>query len=131
MTRPYSVRFVSTSLREQWVDYVVPSGRRAVVRLIQTVNWGAGGATTYVHVANLDIFVAHLPGGEGTSSLETRLTAYAGEAIGCFLRGEVVTCQLHGFLFSDEYGPADEPDLMVPGDRPPPGVDVPPWPVWT
>lgn len=80
MAGVYTVRFLIFSGLGTY-PYVVPAGKRAVIKQISLVNLSSGNAGYNVSVAGVRIWYGSVPGGASAVSGNLTLVANAGETL--------------------------------------------------
>lgn len=113
----YSERFLSYSGPDAMLSYVVPYGRRAVVKGLSGSNLQSPGAQVYVGAAGVYAFVITLAAATQGFYQELRLVAYAGESIIVATYGPVVRVHLSGYLFLDDAGAPASPATLPAVDQ--------------
>jgi hypothetical protein len=117
--RVYTESFVRTSVTETWVDYVVPPGKRAVVKCVTAVGYDSGSWASIVMVAAIEVSDLFATGRVSLASPGLTVVAYAGDAIGVLQLGGTVFTTVSGYLF-------DDPDSRAPAvEHTPIGVERP------
>jgi hypothetical protein len=126
LQRPFTERFIASTLQSAWVDYHVPAGYRAVVRNVAATSFVASAGLLQV-VAGPTVLAAHdFPAASAFFSFETRAVAYAGEVIRSFMNtgnGAVTIC---GYLFADNTVRGTQLPATDQGPWPPPTWEVAP-----
>jgi hypothetical protein len=123
MAAVYSTRFIATTAGGVQVNFIVPPMKRAVVRGIYGVSFGAVGGTVYVNCGAWNVWFLRIQEVPQRLAGDIRAVAYAGEAIGCFIDATSVSIVVSGYLFDDPIGAAlDGQDGQEdPAYPPPPG----------
>lgn len=121
MARPFSVRFMHGYGSGIYTRFIVPSGKRAVIRNV--LAWsGTTGHRYWLLLQASNVRYWSSPGAGSTDNLETRCVAYAGETIETYTDGDTIHVWVSGYLFDDGPAvtslPADEP-VRVEGEPPP------------
>lgn len=99
----YSTRFITTGAGSGYWRYWVPAGRRAVVRYVTVMNFGAAGDMGALIVANTIVWRAY-PGSLQTMDRDMRVVAVAGEAIEWYSSTVNLFATVSGYLFQDTPG---------------------------
>lgn len=113
----YSERFVNTSAPGVWVSYVVPAGKRAVLRCVTANNPNSAAGDFYAHVQGVYVVVGPLQAHSSRVEGELRVVVYAGESLGLFVATTGMGGSMSGYLFDDASGrgaPDVEYDLELP-----------------
>jgi hypothetical protein len=100
-SRVYSTRFILIDSLNGSTAYVVPAGKRAVVREMDAIARSAGGANVYLYVAGVAIVNDNIPGtGTGYTQWRGEVVARAGETIQVTT---TLSCNVYcgGFLLDD------------------------------
>jgi hypothetical protein len=100
----YSTRFLEHAGAPLARTYVVPAGKRAVVRCVNYGCYQSTGSVVYVGVNGKYVFVLPLPAATTGGAIDCRMVAYAGENILLTTQGTDVRVQVSGFLFNDPSG---------------------------
>lgn len=100
MSRAYSTRFLAAGGSTGDHFYTVPSGARAVLRVVDAINNGAAAAKLYVTIAGFAVSNPTLQA-SGSYHADTRQVAYAGEKIGLWLETVGLYGIVSGYLFED------------------------------
>lgn len=119
MARVYSTRFFHSAVTNAYVVYVVPPGKRAVVRHAVAVNYGTDAGKFTLQGAGAVIWAVPLPGGGATSQVELRAVVNAGEQLTGYMAATSGHCYLSGYLFDVEGTVAEDEWVIVPGPPPP------------
>jgi hypothetical protein len=117
--RAYSERFVGIMGVDGYHTYLVPVGKRAVVKCI-TAGSFSGAGDVYVYIAGVIVFQKHFLATESAVASALQLVAYAGEAVTVFYSTTALTAHVDGFLLEDPGGMRAE-------RRPPIHTEQPPW----
>lgn len=123
----YSHRFVQVQVPGTWAGYTVPGGHRAVVRSIMMSTYQQSDGEAYVSVAGITIARAVFQAGTFTQNVDTRLVAYAGEAIMALTYGVQTRVVVGGYLFVDPASAKGPPPAaqQLPAPPLPPGPHPP------
>lgn len=93
--------------------FTVPEGRRAVVRSMSVLYWGAAGSSAFLYVHGIPLYYFVSLAANHVATLELRLTAYEGETIEMRLVGSDLSYALDGFLYADDDGRPDDKDNVI------------------
>lgn len=96
----YSTRFVLASAPAS-TSYVVPPGKRAVVKQVTVFNGGGAAAVCALSIAGTGVWAASVPGGNGGLGTGVMLVAYPGESISLYLGAANMGGSVSGFLFEN------------------------------
>lgn len=114
----YTERFLSTGQPNQWMDYVVPPGQRAILKWVSASHWGEAGMDLNVTVAAMYVLTHHFPASMSTINVPVLAVAYGGERMSVLMQGESSQCHLSGYLLTDPSGrtgppagPAQQPEV--------------------
>jgi len=88
--------------------FVVPAGKRAVVRHITLGLWQPGLVMVQVHGIVVCFWDRPTTGDPPLVAFDCRFTAYAGESIEVAVYASSSTYAVDGFLFRDELGEPDD-----------------------
>ena len=99
--RPYSERFIKTTGAGHTESYVVPPGRRAVVKRVDFLNAAATASNAFLVIAGVTAWGTSVPGNFGSSGLTTSHVAYGGETIATITGGTDLRAVVSGYLLSE------------------------------
>jgi hypothetical protein len=105
VSRAYSERFIGSLGLVGTRSYVVPAGRRAVVRSLTYASTAPSGQYIQLHVAGLLAYTFTSPGSTVNEHHEVRLVAYAGESVTVYTSNAGFRYAVNGYLFDDYAGP--------------------------
>jgi hypothetical protein len=97
----YSVEFYKTAGAGHSAAYVVPAGKRAVVRSIVAASGGEANTFAWIYLAGVLIYAVHIPATDTLHQAEMRQVAYAGEQLAFVTYGSAVHLGVGGYLFND------------------------------
>jgi hypothetical protein len=124
----YSERFLLMRGQNVQAQYLVPPGKRAVVRCITVANLSLSQGNGALFVAERVCWFWLSPGEYGSVWADVRIVAYQGEFMHLSLEGPDVAGSVSGYLFDDLGEVAGF--LPAPGAPPPAveGIPLPPPP---
>jgi hypothetical protein len=120
----YSETFVKTAGQQGYFTYLVPGGKRAIVRQVIAINYA--DVTGYVNcqVAGVCCSLVLFPAAPRNSSLAVMVVAYAGALIAVSTSVPGFHVSMSGYLMSDLSGlqgaPPASGQLPAPDPGPPP-----------
>lgn len=95
----YSERLIGfTSGTER--TFVVPAGRRAIVKMVTANNATAAAIQAVVQIAGVAVCVLSVPVNDGRSVLGMHAVAYEGESIRAVLSSAPGSMSVHGYLLA-------------------------------
>jgi hypothetical protein len=100
----YSTRFMVHAALEaepQSLNYVVPAGKRAVIKSVVAFNGGAAAALVSLRLAGSWVWSASVPGGSNGVSADLFMVAYAGESLELYLGAPNMGGTCSGYLLMD------------------------------
>ena len=112
MAGTYSVRFIQVAGANAAGTYVVPPGKRAVVKGVTAYLASGASAALALAVNNVNVWAAPLPAAGQGLYTEVRLVAYSGEPIALASSGADVRAHVSGFLFDDPAGGQRDPTQL-------------------
>ena len=124
MSLVYSERFVGSQGTGAGASWMVPAGKRAVIRCVASVQGGAVAGFAYVTAGPQTLWIRDFPAQRLSVEQEFRAVVYAGEFIGCYTHAVEQSVQCHGYLFDDTTARAQQ--LPV-APVPPPVPGPSPW----
>jgi len=101
-SRPYSETFIRAYGPQGWWTYVVPAGKRAVVRNVTVVDGIGVSGHTQVEVQGIIVALAIFPASLRFYSIDMRVVAYQGQEIRVFLAVQGIHVCVSGFEFVDD-----------------------------
>lgn len=107
----YSERFVTARGPNILTQWVVPAGRRAVVKSIVAVNAGSSPHLWQMFLAGSYAFGDTLPGPDLGRTYAVMQVLYGGQSLGIWTTHIDIAVSVSGYLFDDPNGPD-----AVPGD---------------
>ena len=117
----YSERFIYSAVPGQAHTYVVPAGKRAVLRCITAVSYGAAGGDVFVNISGVDVWARHVPDGSSLIEGNFRIVMYSGEFVQIYMVADAMFCTVSGYLFADTQeldAPEADTDLEWQGSSP-------------
>ena len=97
----YTERFICALTPGVLETFIVPVGKRAVLRCVTFVNRSSAAASCYVAVGPGHALLLKAPGGESAVEGDLRVPAYPGEGIGLVMTGTDGSATASGYLFDD------------------------------
>jgi hypothetical protein len=119
----YSVRFIIASNVAGTYNYVVPAGKRAVVKSVSAFNTHPTTTQNVYLNVGPTLWAAAVPAQAAATPPEIMIVAYAGDTIGLVIQHGDLRAQCSGYLLEDPGGAAEDPP--VPGQLPALGPDDP------
>ena len=114
----YTERFIDAYGLNVWTEFVVPSGKRAIVRntLVQA---GNGGGAYWIYLLGRTVWYRAFTGANEHEDFETRITVYSGESLRVFTNAPDIRVVMTGYLFTEaadagEDAPAQHRPAMYP-----------------
>lgn len=105
MAGVYSTRFILAYGAGVASEYVVPAGKRAVVKMLDAVELQGGAGNIYVKLAGIYVFGWPFTGAIQTVHQPMYCVAYAGEIVRLEIAQPItVGCAVTGYLFDDPGG---------------------------
>jgi hypothetical protein len=101
VAKVYSERFVEVGGVGVTKSYVVPNGKRAVVRGLAYGCYLSTGSLVWLGVNGMWPYLVRIPGDTGGGFQDMRAVAYAGELITIASSGSQVWAHCAGYLFDD------------------------------
>lgn len=105
----YSETFVRALGQDTTTIYTVPSGHRAVVKSVSSVQLSGALATVEVVVANVYLAYAVFQAVGQVQAVSTMTVAYAGQQIKVIIRAGNAHSQVSGYLFKNPPTGSDDP----------------------
>lgn len=118
----YSERFLHSEEFGVWVEYVVPAGRRAIIKSMLISSTATEAGIAMVAINRTVIWRRHLPDANDSEAVECHQVAYQGEAIGTYANVAGIRTVVSGFLLSQPAAKLDElqdAQLATPGSDDP------------
>lgn len=110
--RCYSVRFMSGRGGNREEIFVVPDGRRAVVKSVALLAW-PGATSAFVWVHGIPVYYWVPPGPNLMKFDAVRWTAYEREQVKVTCVGTDWSYAIDGFLYEDLDGEPDDGDNVI------------------
>jgi hypothetical protein len=117
----YSERFVEVAGVGVTKGFVVPAGKRAIVRGFAGGCYLSPNSLVWLGLNGGWPYLYRFPGDTGGFFTDMRLVAYAGESVMIASSGQQVWAHCAGYLFDDHEERATQPSLPGEDLAPPPG----------
>lgn len=98
----YTETFVRVTTINTWSDYVVPAGRRAVVKSVAVCHMDSVTGDAYVEVAGTYLMALHVQAVGVTQVVALTAVAYAGQHIRAISSTALSHITVAGYLFREE-----------------------------
>jgi len=118
----YSERLVASVDGGHWVQFLVPAGRRAIVKSVSASNWGPSTSRVHVQAGGFYVMIADFPAAIASKALDVMAVAYAGEAVALYIDGPQCHAQVAGWVLED---PSERASQLPAGGEPPLPPDPP------
>jgi hypothetical protein len=115
----YSERFLALTTPGAWLTYLVPAGRRAIVRNVIATNTNPVAGHVYVKIAAVAVAWITFPAAVQSQSVDLYQVAYAGELISVYAEIAQVHCSVSGYLLTDGTGRTGPPGGTSTEGQPP------------
>jgi hypothetical protein len=123
VARVYSTRFLFAKPGDAAGAYVVPAGKRAVLKAVSAHSGGSAGDGAFIRVGSTTVWYWASPGANTMDTKALMVVFYAGELLELFAYGQYMSIAASGYLF-------DDPGTATTLPAPPQAGTPPPWPPW-
>lgn len=93
----YSKRFILMSGAGKQNAYIVPSGKVAIVKQIDAMNFAASNMDVFMSIGPVTVWKASIPGAGGAARLATGQVLTGGETLTMTTNGTSMNCCVSGY----------------------------------